>query len=139
MSQSDQTTAADDSSVTGGRDLTCSDATARHDDANNGQHEGGKARVRTKSEYLHALDSAAQLVAIGVLTPAKANSVKGIYDTILKHLEPASVGGVSPLGAAELDAFRAHPELLRLLAPLLSDDTIAKVMQTFKDEPSPEQ
>jgi hypothetical protein len=61
------------------------------------------------------------LVAIGLLTTGRANSMRGIYQTILSNLNESSVDGAAVIPDEDLLAIvRNQPDLLRALKPFLT-------------------
>src|SRR5882757_581675 len=61
---------------------------------NGESHAYGRPR---KEDVLHKLDQMPGLIAIGLLTPAKANAMKGVYQTLLSHLGDSAQGGAACL------------------------------------------
>jgi hypothetical protein len=91
---------------------------------------GDELRFSTKPEILHKLDQLPGLVAIGLLTPAKGNSMRSVYHTMLSNL-----GDSSPVGAAAVaddDAIKIMqlaPELLKVIQPLLTADQLNLIIR----------
>jgi hypothetical protein len=76
------------------------------------------------------------LVALGLLSPYKANTIRGVYAEILKHYKkqtPADRGGVAD--ADLIDMLTRHPEYANLLEPLLSAEQIAAIFARAKEGP----
>jgi hypothetical protein len=75
------------------------------------------------------------MVALGMLSTAKANTIRGTYTAILQHHRqkqaPADRGGANDDALAEM--LSRHPELANLLEPLLSAEQIASILGRAKD------
>jgi hypothetical protein len=78
-------------------------------------------RPPSKDQLLAELNLLKGCVAAGVLPPAKANSMRGIYATMLSHLDNSSAGGGGAIPDEHvLKVLRQNPELLKFIKPLLT-------------------
>jgi len=75
------------------------------------------------------------LVALRMLTPSQANVMRGVYRDILQeHRSSQTAGGQQALpDATVLELARTSPEVVNLLAPLLTDEQVAALMRASKD------
>ena len=75
------------------------------------------------------------MVALGMLSTAQANTIRGSYTAILQHYRQketsADRGGVAD--GALVDMLSRHPELANLLEPLLSAEQIASILAQAKE------
>ncbi len=121
----------------GGDEQRPDDADNRHDEARANRSQGADKRrhVATEEECLAALSGLPAMVALGMLSTAKANTIRGTYMAILQHHRqkqaPADRGGVND--DALVDMLSRHPELANLLEPLLSAEQIASILARAKD------
>lgn len=80
------------------------------------------------------LDSLGQLpglIAMGLVTTAQANAIRGVYSTILQQHHRTRAGrDQAQLDDADVMAIlRDNPSMLSMLAPLLTDEQIAAIME----------
>jgi hypothetical protein len=103
--------------------------------AHRSQGTAKRRHVASEEECLAALSGLPAMVALGMLSTAKANTIRGTYTAILQHLRQkqtsANRGGVNDDVLDDL--LLRHPELANLLAPLLSEEQIASIMARAKD------
>jgi len=87
-----------------------------------GDDRGDNAnRGPSREDILHKLDQMPGLIAIGLLPPAKANAMKGVYQTMLSIIAGTAQNG--PARVANEDVVKIlqeKPELLRFLQAFLS-------------------
>lgn len=113
------------------------DAEHRHEEAHAHRPQGAekKRHVASEEECLAALSGLPAMVAFGLLSTAKANTIRGAYAAILQHYRqkqnPADRGGMPD--DAMIDMLSRHPELANLLEPLLSAEQIASILARAKD------
>jgi len=93
-------------------------------------------RVPKEAQVLDALGKMPGAVAMGILTTAQANALRGVYHEILAALQRR--GGQQEQKVAThqiLDAIRQNPALLSLLEPFLTDEQfeLARKMRTEAD------
>jgi hypothetical protein len=96
------------------------------------QRSGSKQRSAPDSDAcLAALGQLPGLVAIGLVTTAQANSIRGVYSTILQQHHRTRTGrDQAQLDDADVMAIlRDNPSMLNMLAPLLTDEQIAAIME----------
>lgn len=74
------------------------------------------------------------LVATGLLAPAKANSMRAVYDTMLRTLDGAAAAGRSITDGDALVLLRRQPELLRLVEPFLSPAQVELIVREAGDD-----
>jgi hypothetical protein len=137
---------SDDGNPSGSaRDRRDNEATAGHDEPHPQDRHGDpprqQSRGRHSREYhlpnrqaiLAALNGLTHLVAAGILTPGQSNAMINAFRLQLANLprevEPARANQVNP--ASLRDAVRMAPDLLDLIAPLLSDEQLRQLV----DEP----
>lgn len=87
-------------------------------------------RTLSKGDVLYQLGQMPGLIAIGILPPAKANAMKGVYHTILAHI------GDSPQRAAArvadedvIKILQQQPELLKALQPFLTPEQLELIIR----------
>lgn len=95
---------------------------------------GGRPRNRllTVEELLLNLAQLAGAVAMGIFSPAQANTIKSVYAELLRHqTRPGERGAtgqrLAPAALAEL--VRRDPQVADLIAPLLDEDQLAVLMR----------
>ena len=86
-----------------------------------------------------SLDQLPGMVATGVIAPAQANAIRGaLRDVIAVHQRNA---GASPMAATidrdMLERLRHDPQMMNMMAPLLTPDQIAELMGSTTDDPRP--
>lgn len=106
-------------------------------------HEQPRARSRaprilSEEECLAALGQIPAALLCGVLTVAKANSMRAVYTSLLQHHQQRRRSGEERGGVADdglVEMLSRHPEYANLLEPFLSDEQIAALMaQTANEE-----
>jgi hypothetical protein len=113
-----------------GRTLSKVDPEAHADAPGSEQQAQDEPDVPSKKALLAKLDWLAGCVAMGALPPAKANSMRGIYATILSYLDDASSVGANALSDDDvLKILRESPELLKFIKPLLTKEQIALIVR----------
>lgn len=93
---------------------------------------GDHFAMLTREEINQKLAMLPGLVATGLLTPAKANSMRAVYDSLLRSLNGVAASGQVVADADALQLLRRQPELLRLLEPFL---TQAQIVQIVREAP----
>jgi len=93
-------------------------------------------RVRSIDECLELLDRLPGMVALGIISPAQANAIRGvIHEIIAQHRHAAaSDASVVPLDGDLLARLREDPRLMNLLEPLLTTDQIATLLGGSSDD-----
>ena len=103
-----------------------------------GRQQSGtkKQSVPDADACLVALGQLPGLVAMGILTTAQANSMRGVYSTILQqHQRTRATRDQAQLDDANvMTILRDNPAMLSMLAPLLTDEQIAMVMDESASE-----
>jgi hypothetical protein len=86
--------------------------------------------VPSKKELLVKLEHLAGCVAMGVVSSPKANSMRGIYATMLSHLDDAAAVSAGALSDEDvLKTLRERPELLKFIKPMLTKEQVALIMR----------
>ena len=103
---------------------------------------GGEGQRRRKKKFgipseqkcLHAMERLAGLVAMGLLKPAQANSIRAAYREILQyHRSRAKEADKNLANADVLELLRTDPKLLSLLEPLLTEEQVTMVTKDTED------
>ena len=101
------------------------------DEASGSEEEAiNNPRVLSKGEVLAKLEYLAGALAIGAVPPSTANAIKGIYATMLRHIDdvlPTSAGALSDHEV--LKVLRENPELLKFIKPLLTKAQIDLIIR----------
>ncbi len=84
---------------------------------------------------LEALSQLPGLLMMGYVKPARANAIRSTLEAILRHYRQAnSTRGESALQDIDImSVLRAHPELIKLFEPLLTDEQLESLMKEAKD------
>jgi hypothetical protein len=92
-------------------------------------------KVPSTRECLEGLAQLPGLVALNLLKPAQANSIRGVYREILQHHEKCESRETHArqTNVDVLEAARKDPHLFNLLEPFLSDEQVAMVMQDARE------
>lgn len=105
-----------------------------HAAGNGGKRPNGSREVASAEQCLAALTQLPGLVAMGILTPAQANSMRATYETILKHHEKRQSAQIQgPATADVVQAVRDHPELAAVLEPLMTGEQLESLMKEARD------
>jgi hypothetical protein len=95
-----------------------------------GQHNGYANGPPNKEDILHKLGQMPGLIAIGVLPPAKANAMKGVYQTILSHVDDSRQSGAARVADEDLiKILQQQPELLKALQPFLTPEQLDLIIR----------
>jgi hypothetical protein len=87
-------------------------------------------RISTRREILHKLDQMPGLIAMGLLPPARANSMRGVYQTILSNSNDSSLGGAAAIANEDLLAIlRSQPDLIKVLKPFLTKEQMDLIVR----------
>ena len=106
-----------------------------HADGEHSQQQQHRQRknheVPDAQECLAAIARVAQLAALGLLTPAKANAIRGSYQTILQHHQKKTQESSQGLSdESVLAILERDPQLLSLFEPSLSQAQVDMVLQS---------
>ncbi len=96
------------------------------------QRSGAKQRTAPDTDAcLDALGQLPGLIAMGLVTTAQANAIRGVYSTILQQHHRTRAGrDQAQLDDADVMAIlRDNPSMLSMLAPLLTDEQVAAIME----------
>ena len=122
------------------RKKTCDDQSPGGDrDAGGSQQsrqgEPEKPPIPSREDCLQAMAQLPGLVALGVLKPAQANSIRASYREILQyHEKTQSQRGQDGLSTSDvLELARKDPHIFSLLEPILSDRQIRAAMKDAKN------
>ncbi len=85
---------------------------------------GGQPKLPTREECLAAVHQSAGLVALGLLTPAQANSMRGSYTVLLKEFGNQAAAGPTLTNESVVELLRTNPRLLSSFAPFLSEEQL---------------
>ena len=89
-----------------------------------------QGEIPTAEECLVRLNRLAGLVAVGVLTPSQANTMRAAYQAILQHHQHRQTPTQQSLAGPELLAkLRSDPDLVNMLADFLTDDQLNDLLQ----------
>jgi hypothetical protein len=107
-----------------------------------GRYSNGRSRqrnVRSAEECLNVLDHLAGMVAMGLITPARANAIRALMHEILAYHQRSASGPstATPLDRDMLERLRRDPQLMNMMAPLLTPEQIAELMGSTTDVPHP--
>lgn len=70
------------------------------------------------------------LIAIGVLPPAKANAMKGVYQTILSHVDDSPQSGAARVADEDvIKILQQQPDLLKALQPFLTPEQLELIIR----------
>jgi hypothetical protein len=95
-----------------------------------GSSEGHPHCIPNKADILHKLDQMPGLIAIGLLPPAKANAMKGVYNTILAHVGDSPQNGAARIADEDvIKILQKQPELLRALQPFLTPEQLELIIR----------
>lgn len=96
-----------------------------------------KYRIPSEVQILDALGKLPGAIAIGILTTAQANALRGVYHEILSALQRRSGQQDQKVATNQvLDAIRQNPALLSLLEPFLTDEQfeLARKMRSESED-----
>ena len=98
-----------------------------------------KPGVPSVDECLVALGALPKLVALGLLSPAQANSARSTYQVILNHhYKQGATQGSRGADKSDLqEALKNSPHLANYFVGLLSDEEIEEILAS-REEPSHE-
>ena len=100
-----------------------------------GQRGRPQAELPTRDGCLRTLNSLQGLVALKIVKPAEANSIRSINDSILRQLHQSPSSPSSLVSDQNLVAIlRAQPELLRFIEPLLTYEQVEMLMREVTDD-----
>lgn len=105
-----------------------------------GRRRPQSRHIPRRSDILASLKRLPQLVAIGAITATQCNAICGVLKLLLQTIDggaapPPPLGG---LHATSLQAaVAANPDLLHLLAPLLSDEELNELVGAEDDGDGP--
>ena len=102
-----------------------------------GQQSRRKApKLPEAHDCLAALGALPGLMLANLVTTSQANSMKGIYGTILQQLNRSQTGRKQGqvITPDLMQILRDSPELIDMIAPLLTDEQISILMKEAQDE-----
>ena len=113
----------------------CEESAAGSRDRAGGGGSKRAAEVLGVEDCLQALARLPGLVAMGILSPAKANSMRATYREILQHHRHAATRNEQAGLPNEsiLELMQRDPSILSLLEPCLTQDQIAMVLELKGD------
>jgi hypothetical protein len=99
-----------------------------------GQRRARQDGIPSQEDCLRAIAQLSSLVALKVLTPLQANSIRANFEALLRHHHQSQASRPSQISDDRVLAIlRASPELLSLLEPLLTDEQIALIGRDVKE------
>jgi hypothetical protein len=102
----------------------------RDGDAGGHDRDGDAYRTPSRNDILHKLDQMPGLIAIGLLPPAKANAMKGVYHTMLAHIGDSPQPGAARVADEDvIKILRQQPELLKALQPFLTPEQLELIIR----------
>ena len=114
-----------------------SDATgsnSRHPAGSGQKRRSRNSEAASADQCLRALTQLPGLVALGMLTPAQGNCMRGVFATILQHYQRSQTTPIPARASADLaQAVRDKPQLAALLEPLLTDDQLESLLDEARD------
>jgi len=99
-------------------------------------------QIYDADDCLRGLTQLPGLIALGMIRANDANAMRAAYGVILQHHQRAQTAGVaSAISDADvMKVLRTNPEMLNLLAPLLTDAQLELALkQSADEEPNAEQ
>jgi hypothetical protein len=104
---------------------------AAADSNGNQQHQRAeKDGIISEEDCVRGIAHVARLVALGVLTPSKANTIRASLRDILQYHRNKSKQAEKGVANGDvLDILKKDPQLLSLLEPLLSQSQIDMIMK----------
>jgi hypothetical protein len=91
---------------------------------------GDELRFSNKHEILAKLDRMPGMIAMGLLPPARANSMRSIFHTMLSHLgESSPSAGAVAADEDVVKILRLQPELLKIFLPFLTREQVDLVIR----------
>ena len=113
-------------------DETRSDHQRKRRDKTN---RSSRQAIASDEDCLNALSKMPGLVAMGVLTTAQANSIRGVYSTILGyHQKARNARSVQTLDNDNvLEILRQNPEMISMVESLLTDEQVEMLMNDATD------
>jgi|SRR4051812_11035281 hypothetical protein len=93
-----------------------------------------KARhIPTREECLQGIAALTALIAMGLLTPARANAIRANFLAILRSHESGSSSGSARVADEDLlRLWRTQPGLIDLIQPLLTPEQLDLVMREVR-------
>jgi hypothetical protein len=89
----------------------------------------------SRDECLEAIAALPGLVAMRILSPAQANSIRATYAEILRHHDRAQQGHATQLADDDvLKLWHDHPQMIDLLQPLLTQSQLELIMRESRDD-----
>jgi hypothetical protein len=104
-----------------------------------GQRRRAKRPPPSVDDCLAALAHIAGLVAMRLLAPAQANSMRAIYHEILAYHQGKAQRAEALSNAKVMEILHRDPALLNALEPLMTDDQIDMVMKAEDDDADEEE
>lgn len=94
-----------------------------------------RRKIPSLEDCLFALASLAGAVAMGLIKPAHANTIRASYTEILRHHQKND-SRIDRQGLADadiMDMMRKDPKVFTIMEPFLTDAQIEMLMQNAKD------
>jgi hypothetical protein len=94
------------------------------------QRRAKNTELPSEEACLRVMTQVAGLVAMGLLKPAQAQAIRASYRELLQYHKTKARANAASTNLDVMDLLRKSPEMLNLLEPLLTDEQIAKVMES---------
>jgi hypothetical protein len=99
-----------------------------------GKCGGRRDAIPSEEDCLRAIAKLPGLVALKILSPSQANSIRANYESLLRHHYQSQASRPSQISDDRVLAILCEsPELLSLLEPLLTDEQIALIGRNVKE------
>ena len=101
--------------------------------SNRQSYQRQESKILDQRQCLAGLSRLPGLLAMGVVKPAQANAMRGVFKDLLDHHREDRQQVGKTLDTDDVVAkVRENPALLNLLAPLLTDEQIDMIMEAIK-------
>ncbi len=108
----------------------------QNDSSSNPEHSSGTRKPRhipTREECLQGIAALNGALALGLITPSKANSMRANFQAILRSHESSSATGAARVADEDLlKLWRTQPGLVGLIEPLLTPEQLDLVMREVR-------
>jgi hypothetical protein len=93
-------------------------------------HRRNAGQILDEQQCLAGLSQLVGLLAMGVIEPQKANSMRGVLGEILRHHQGRDQIGQKPAldDKDVLAMWRGNPEAFRMIEPFLTEDQLQMIM-----------
>ncbi len=103
--------------------------------SNQGSSSRRSGTIPNREECLEKLARLPGMVAMKLLTPTEANTIRSILESILRHLEPVRRTPSAHLADEKvMGLWRPHPELLDHFEFLLTPEQLQEIMREVRGD-----